>query len=356
MSKSRERLSFDIRGLRKLLDTLSRAQTSEQVFAFSLNSIYDLFEPSNAFVVLPEPGRKSTRGAHDRTCQPGWRTDLSIDVVLEGEVVGQFVLHFDSPHPMSDRDLDLTETIAMLTSLSLARIRERQRAKESLQLKNEAVAMAVHELRAPLTAILGAASLLRSDRQEARDQGCAMILRNARAQEQFIADLLNLTQLDAGKTVLRLAVIDVASIVEQVVEEIRPVAGNTHISITTEVDRPIMVRGDAQRLWQIFWNLLSNAVRFVASNGEIRVLATVEDGLAKVCVSDDGCGIKPDRIDQIFKRFEQVHDPRLRTYDGFGLGLAVVREFVLMLGGTVTAQSDGPGKGAAFTVRLPWVP
>ena len=355
MSKIHERMSSDIRGLRKLLDTLSRAQTSEQVFAYCLNSIHDIFEPDNAFVLLPEPAMKAMGRGQEQTYQPGWITDLAVPVILEGETVGQFILHFDSPHGTSDVDLNLIEAIATLTSLSLARIQERQRFKEALQLKNEAVAMAVHELRAPLTAILGAASLLRADRQEQRNQAAAMIVRNARAQEQFIADLLNLTQLDAGKTPLRLALMDVVSIVEQVVEEIRPVAANTNILITTQMDRPIMVRGDAQRLWQIFWNLLSNAVRFAASNGEIHVGATVEEGIAEICVSDDGCGIQPDRIDHVFDRFEQMHAPRLRTYDGLGLGLAVVKEFVSMLGGTVTAQSDGPGKGAAFTVRLPWV-
>jgi signal transduction histidine kinase len=263
---------------------------------------------------------------------------------------------FDRPRSTSDVDLSLIETIATMASLTLARNREREQFQEALQLKNEAVAMAVHELRAPLTAILGATSLLRSERQEQRDQAAAMISRNARAQEQLIADLLILAQLDAGKTPLRLAVMDVVSIIEQVVDEIRPVAANAGVSVTTELDRPIMVRGDAQRLWQIFWNLLSNSARFVASNGKIHVKATVEEGLAKVCVSDDGCGIQPDRIDHIFERFEQVHDPLRQTYDGFGLGLAVVKEFVSMLGGTVTAESDGPGKGAAFTVRLPWVP
>src|SRR6185369_10193514 len=99
-------------------------------------------------------------------------------------------------------------------------------------------AMAVHELRAPLTTIIGAVSLLGSEQQEERDRASAMISRNARAQEQFIADLLNLTQLDAGKTLLRLAVIDVASILDQVVEEIRPVAVHMNISITTRIDRP----------------------------------------------------------------------------------------------------------------------
>jgi signal transduction histidine kinase len=356
MSKTHERTSADIRGLRKLLDMVSRAQTSEQVFAYCLNSIYDISEPNNAYVVLPEPGMKSIRGVPEQTYQPGWIADLTVPVILEGEAVGQFVLHFDGLRAMSDVDLKLIETIATLAGLSLGRIRERQHFNHALQKKNEAVAMAVHELRAPLTVILGAVSLLRSDKQEQREQAAAIISRNARTQEQFIADLLNLAQLDAGKRPLRLAVMDVAAIVEQVVEEIRPVAANASISITTRLDRPIMVRGDAQRLWQIFWNLLSNSVRFVSPNGRIDVLATVEKGLAKICVSDDGCGMPRDRIGHIFDRFEQVHDSPPRKYDGFGLGLAVVKEFVSMLGGTVTAQSEGPGKGAQFTVSLPWVP
>jgi signal transduction histidine kinase len=264
--------------------------------------------------------------------------------------LGLFVLpeKFDRPRSTSDVDLSLIETIATMASLTLARNREREQSQEALQLKNEAVAMAVHELRAPLTAILGATSLLRSERQEQRDQAAAMISRNARAQEQLIADLLILAQLDAGKTPLRLAVMDVVSIIEQVVDEIRFVAANAGVSVTTELDRPIMVRGDAQRLWQIFWNLFSNSARFVASNGKIHVKATVEEGFAKVCVSDDGCGIQPDRIDHIFERFEQVHDPRRQTYDGFGLGLAVVKEFVSMLGGTVTAPEKAPHSPSGF--------
>ena len=156
----------DIGGLRTLLDTLSRAKTSEQVFAYCLNSIHDIFEPNKAFVLLLEPEMKTTRSIQEPRYQPGWISDLTIPVILEGEAVGQFVLHFDRPRGMSDVDLSLIETIATLASLTLARNRDRVRFKEALQLKNEAVAMAVHELRAPLMAILGATSMLRSDRQE----------------------------------------------------------------------------------------------------------------------------------------------------------------------------------------------
>jgi signal transduction histidine kinase len=356
MSKSHDRLLSEIRGLRKLLEALSRAQTIEHVYAFSLNAIHDIFDPHNAFVVLPEEGAKTFRANLSPEYQPGWITDLAVPVFLGAEAVGQFMLHFDSPRGFTELDLSLMETIAALTAFSLSRVRERHELRDAVRLKGESVAMAVHELRAPLTAIIGAAFLLRSDHREEHERAIEMIDRNARAQEQFIADLLNLSQLDAGKVELRLAVMDLVPIVEQVIEEIRPMAAAAAISVVTRLERPIMVRGDAQRLWQIFWNLLSNSVRFVASKGEIHVIATVEEGLAKVCVSDDGCGIHKERLPHIFERFEKAHDPRLQTYDGFGLGLAVVKEFVSMLGGTVTAESDGPGKGAAFTVRLPWVP
>src|SRR5262245_62069400 len=114
MSKSHERMSADIRGLRRLLDTLSRAQTSEQVFAYCLNSIHDIFDPSNAFVVLPEPGMKSMRADQELTYQPGWITDLTIPVMLDGEVIAQFILHFENPRGMSDPELSLIESIAMV--------------------------------------------------------------------------------------------------------------------------------------------------------------------------------------------------------------------------------------------------
>jgi signal transduction histidine kinase len=355
MSKSHERLLSEVRGVRKLLDALSRAQTSEQVFASCLNSIHDIFSPNNAYVLLPEPGMKKGETVSEQAYRPGWITDLAVPVFLNGDTAGHFMLHFDGPRGVSEVELSLMETIALLASVTLARIHEQHQFHQALKLKNEAVAMAVHELRAPLTTILGAVSLLQSDRQEEHERAIQMISRSARAQEQLIADLLNLTQLDAGKTSLRLAVMDVVPIVEEVVEGIRQLP-TENISITTELQGPIMVRGDAQRLWQVFWNLLSNAVRFVGPKGEIRVLATVKDGHAKVCVSDNGCGIQSERIDHIFDRFEQAHDPRAKTYNGFGLGLAVVKEFVSMLGGTVAAHSDGPGKGAVFTVWLPRVP
>jgi signal transduction histidine kinase len=186
--------------------------------------------------------------------------------------------------------------------------------------------MAVHELRAPLTAMIGATFLLRSAHESEHERATQIIERNARAQEQFIADLLNLSHLDSRKVELRLAIMDLAPIVEQVVDEIRPIAAAAGITLITQIERPIVVRGDAQRLWQIFWNLLSNSVRFVPSNGEIHVIGGIEEGLARVCVSDDGCGIQPDRLPYIFERFEQAHEPRTQTYDGFGLGLAGVKE------------------------------
>jgi signal transduction histidine kinase len=356
MPNSHDRVLSEARGLRKYLDALTRAQTVEQVYAFGLNAIHDLFEPDNAFVVLPDAVSMTARAHSSNGYQPGWIMDLTIPVFLAGEVAGEFVLHFDRPRGFSEFDLTIVDLVAAQTALSLRHVKERQGLRDAVRQKGETIAMAVHELRTPLTAIIGAVFLLRSRSGPEHDRAVDVIDRNARAQDQFIADLLNLSQLDVGKVELRLAVMDVVPILEQVIDEIQPMAAAAGVSIQPRMDRQIMVRGDAQRLWQIFWNLLSNSVRFVAPKGEIHVIATVEEGLAKVCVSDDGCGIPKERLSHIFDRFEQAHEPRMQNYNGFGLGLAVVKEFVSMLGGTVAAESDGPGKGAAFTVRLPWVP
>jgi signal transduction histidine kinase len=334
---------------------LSRADTPEQVYAFGLTAIHDIFAPRNAFVVLPEPGKESIDVRQSPSFQPAWVTDLAIPVFVGSNAVGEFMLQFGAPRSFTDLDYTIVYTIADLTSLRLVNIRETARTQASLQTKNENIAIAAHELRAPLTAIMGAVFLLRSDRKEERELAAQIISRNAKAQEQFIADFLNLSQIDAGRVRLRLAVIDMAEILRQAVEEIRPLAQKSEISLVLNIEGPMMVRGDAQRLWQIFWNLLSNSIRFVAARGEISVTASAENGFASVNVKDDGCGIQPERLAHIFERFEQAHDPRPRIYDGFGLGLAVVKEYAELLGGTVRAHSDGKGKGAAFIVRLPRV-
>ncbi len=114
-----------------------------------------------------------------------------------------------------------------------------------------------------------------------------------------------------------------------------------------------MVRGDARRLWQICWNLLTNCIQFASPNGEVQIQAYNGSSVLKLCVRYNGIGISPDQLPHIFERFRRGHPPQLKPYSGFGLGLAIVKDLVTLHGGTIVAESDGPGKGACFTVTLP---
>jgi hypothetical protein len=349
MSKSAESIISDVRSLQRFVEALSHAQTAEQVYAFGLNAIQDIFTPESAFVLLPDSGAEAPQPTAEHNA--GWVTNLAIGITLDGDCVGQFLLHFDRPSSFTDTDFALADLVAAQTAQMLARIRERERMKEVARRKDESMAIAVHELRSPLTAIIGATFLLRSEKEKGK--AIEMIDRNARAQKQLIEDLLNLSQVDTGRLELRLNALDLVPIIAQVVDDIRPSASAHGVFVDAQLPGAIMVRGDARRLWQIFWNLLSNSLRFSSVDGKINVTAETVDGIAMVRVSDDGCGISPDRLPFIFDRFEQAHEPRTQHYDGLGLGLAIVKEFVTMHGGSISAESAGSGQGAAFTIQFP---
>ena len=212
--------------------------------------------------------------------------------------------------------------------------------------------MAAHELRGPLTAIIGAVHLLRTGRDGDGARAVDIVERNARAQVTLIEELLQVCQLDAGKVELKISTLDVVALLERVIEDIRPTADSNHTRVNTELHGPIMLRADARRLWQIFWNLTANSIRF-CPNGELRITASLNLGKARICIQDDGTGIAKDQLPHIFERFHQGHIPRMKSDSGLGLGLAIVKDLVTLHGGVVTAESDGPGKGACFTVTLP---
>src|SRR5438045_8805919 len=131
-----------------------------------------------------------------------------------------------------------------------------------------------------------------------------------------------------------------------------PTSDGNNTKIKTQFHGPIMLVADARRLWQIFWNLIANSIRF-CPNGELRITANSRAGKATICIQDDGVGITKDQLPHIFERFRQGHIPRMKSDSGLGLGLAIVKDLVMLHGGMVTAESDGPGKGACFTVTLP---
>jgi CheY-like chemotaxis protein len=181
-----------------------------------------------------------------------------------------------------------------------------------------------------------------------------VIERSAAAQAQLVDDLLDVSRVERGELRLYVRPVDLMAVVEAAVEAVRPAATARGTVIAVEVDSAAgPVVGDPARLQQVTWNLLSNAIKFTPHGGRVRVRLFRDGGHAGLSVQDDGVGIDPDFLPHVFERFRQADSSRTRAFGGLGLGLAIVRHLVEAHGGTIEASSDGTGKGAIFTVRLP---
>jgi len=232
----------------------------------------------------------------------------------------------------------------------------RQEAEAANRAKDEFVATLSHELRTPLSSIFGWTRMLQSD---TLDPGTArraveVIERNARTQMQLIDDLLDTSRMVAGKLRLELRAVELCSVVETAVDTTRPGAEAKGVRIETHLgERAVNVAGDPDRLQQIVWNLLSNAIRFTPAGGRIDVWLEAYGGQEQIRVVDTGSGIKREFLPHVFERFRQADASSSRTHSGLGIGLALVRHLVELHGGAVVAESEGEGRGATFSVRLP---
>ncbi|MBI4445055.1 MAG: response regulator [Acidobacteria bacterium] len=259
-------------------------------------------------------------------------------------------------HGTDVREHDLTS----LAEEVAYRKKELERAvaalEENLRLKDEFLATLSHELRTPMTAVLGWAKILLSKDLSHSEQVRALeiIERNARVELRLIDDLLDISQIASGTFRLDTRPTDLVSVIEAAVESIRPAAQAKNIELhLTLHSLGGRILGDAARLQQVVYNLLTNAVKFTPRGGSIEVsLRKIKDQL-EVRVKDTGQGIRPDMLPIIFERFRQADSPTKRPHGGLGLGLAIVRHLVELHGGSVEAQSEGEGRGATFIVSLP---
>jgi PAS domain S-box-containing protein len=232
----------------------------------------------------------------------------------------------------------------------------RAEAERVNRMKDEFLATLSHELRTPLNAILGWAQLLsRQKRSEAEDrQGLDAIERNARAQRQIIEDLLDMNRIVSGKIRLDVRTVALDEVLLAAVDAVRPILHAKLLHLTHHIDpHRALVSGDANRLQQVFWNLLTNAAKFTPTGGRILVEVERKEPLVEVRVSDTGQGIKSDFLPHVFERFRQEDSSLTRNQGGLGLGLSIVRSLVEIHGGTVHAKSAGEGQGASFVVTLP---
>jgi PAS domain S-box-containing protein len=234
--------------------------------------------------------------------------------------------------------------------------RARQEAEQANRLKDEFLATLSHELRSPLNAIVGWGHVLKRNAQSNPEilRGLEIIERNARAQTQIINDLLDMSRIMTGKVQLNVRAFSLQRVITAALEGIRPAAEakGVHLETTLDADGD-RIRGDPNRVQQIMWNLLTNAVKFTPAGGRVHVRARRVDSHIEISVEDTGVGIAGQFLPFVFDRFRQADASTTRIYGGLGLGLSIVKSLAELHGGSVRARSGGEGLGATFVVALP---
>ncbi len=290
----------------------------------------------------PEAGTRDVR-AGDR-----WLEVACDPVAGEQGVLGAVLIVAD----VTARREAETERALLLERETAAR----QEAEKANRLKDDFLATLSHELRTPLNAIVGWATILRSQPGDPAlaQRAVTVIERNARIQKQLIEDILDVSRVVTGKLRLVVGPVDLGAVVEAALESVRPSAQAKQIALEVSCPPDLgPLEGDSDRLHQVVWNLLSNAVKFTPVGGRVSVRAAREPGGVRLTVEDTGAGVEPEFLPHMFERFRQADSSSTRRHGGLGLGLAIVRHLVELHGGTVEAKSEGSGRGATFTVRLP---
>ncbi|MEH1932333.1 MAG: AAA family ATPase [Nostoc sp.] len=288
---------------------------------------------------------------------------ISIPLMVEGWAVGGITLGFAKLQQLSGEDQAFILAVAQQCAQAIARAHlyeaermARSAAESANRIKDEFLAVLSHELRTPLNPILGWAKLMRSRKldQATSDRALETIERNAKLQTELIEDLLDVSRILQGKLNLNFDRINLVSVIEAAIETVRLSAQAKSIQIQTILESGVgPVLGDANRLQQVIWNILSNAIKFTPTRGEVKIKLEQVGSQVQIRVTDTGKGIAPEFLPYVFDYFRQADGATTRKFGGLGLGLAIVHHLVELHGGTVQAESLGEGKGATFTVRIP---
>lgn len=275
-------------------------------------------------------------------------------------VESQSIVVCDESGPVGMRGVTTDITAAVQAEIERAELLEResyarQQAEEASRLKEEFLATVSHELRTPLNAVVGWSRLLHSGQldEAGATHAVEVIERNAAAQRQIIEDLLDVSRIVSGKLRISTQPIDLLLTIHAAIDAVQPAAEAKQIKIATHIAAPdAIVRADSERMQQVFWNLLANAVKFTPARGTIDVYLDREGSLAEIRIEDSGPGVPPEFLPRIFERFSQADGSSTRKHGGLGLGLAIVRHLVELHGGTVSAANREAG-GAVLSVKLP---
>ncbi len=288
----------------------------------------------------------------------------------DGKLLGMISTHFAQPHQLEENELRMMDLLARQASDFL----ERKQAEAALRAvyeqesaaradaetanrsKDDFLAVVSHELRSPLTSILGYNRMLRAKPGDLvlLKTSCDVIERNARLQLQLIEDLLDSARIASGKLRLEMELTDIHTVLADALDVVRPMAENKGITLRTKLNiKQEMIMCDAARLRQVVWNLLSNAIKFTQEGGSVELRTEQSIEQVHIIVSDTGKGIDPDFVPYLFDRFRQEDSSASRRHGGLGLGLSLVKHLVELHGGEVMVASEGAGRGSTFTIMLP---
>jgi PAS domain S-box-containing protein len=285
------------------------------------------------------------------------RSYLAVPVKgVSGEVLGGLFFGHADVGVFTSHHQQLAEGVAAWASVALENSRLYVEASEASRMKDEFLALLSHELRTPLSAIVGYVRLLRGGliTGEQAAQGLETVDRNAKWLSQIIEDVLDVSRIVSGKLRLDVQPVELPLTINNAIATVKPAADAKGVRIQTVID-PLVgpVSGDPDRLQQVVWNLLTNAVKFTPKEGRVQVRLQRVNSHVEIVVSDTGAGIRADFLPYVFERFRQADSGITRKSGGLGLGLAIVRHIVEMHGGTVDAASDGEGNGSTFRISLP---
>ncbi|HEV2800138.1 MAG TPA: PAS domain S-box protein [Pyrinomonadaceae bacterium] len=289
--------------------------------------------------------------------QLGLKSSMIVPLIAHNRVLGAITLMAaESGRRFTTADLNFAEDLAGRAALAVDNARLYREAQEVNRLKDEFLATLSHELRTPLTAVLGWTRLLGTGQLEEATERRALetIERNAQAQVQLIDDILDVSRIIRGKLRLNVRPVELVPVIEAAVDSVRPAAEAKGIRLQVVLDPHAgPVSGDPDRLQQVVWNILSNAIKFTPKDGRVQVLLARAGSHLELTVTDTGQGIERKFLPYVFDRFRQADPSTTRTHGGLGLGLAIVRHLIELHGGTVTAESEGTGLGTTFKVSLP---
>jgi len=326
----------------------------------------ELHDEENQILEKLRRGERVSHYETVRLSKSGQRLLVSLTVSpvrdLQGRIVGASKFARDiGEHRRVEAALRESENRLRNVAMERERLLESERAARSEaerlgHMKDEFLATLSHELRTPLNAVLGWATLLRQPTLSPQDRqrGIETIERNARVQAQIINDLLDMSRIISGKIHLDMQPLQLHDIITAAIEAVRPSAEARQIRLRSLLDSSIgLTRGDPNRLQQVMWNLLTNAVKFTPAGGRVQVILERVNSHVEIVVEDSGLGIKPEFLPYVFDRFRQADASTTRRFGGLGLGLSIVKNLVELHGGSVRVKSPGENQGATFVVALP---